>query len=332
MVHGRFSIYFSYKNEIRPLICWKASPLPTGKLLCGAMETFFSQEKDDLKKKKNEFHPLGIWLFFSHRTSWLILGKKLKLRPPYFRDAFMACSCWLGTYKKKKKSHVKSPCCFGPSPKTIRTSISSSKDGNLRVLTHRLIAKITWADAQKAVGTAPGTGSLLRRCRVSFKQRLISALHGAPRLFSSQPEAWGTSRQGQIWDWTFSKSRPETVSMQCPSSVGEEHGCQCSPLSLKGPTIDASPAEQGDVSVSSLHSRAQSGSQSHHVGPGPHAGAGRPLRLLNQKEHLAHWYAGSLPGVARVWFHKNQNPETSLWSWQVKPWMLPQVQVHREEF
>lgn len=104
MVHGRFSIYFSYKNEIRPLICWKASPLPTGKLLCRDMETFLSQEKDDLKKKKNEFHPLGIWLFFSHRTSWLILGKKLKLRPPYFRDAFMACSCWLGTYKKKKKA------------------------------------------------------------------------------------------------------------------------------------------------------------------------------------------------------------------------------------
>lgn len=65
--------------------------------------------------------------------------------------------------------------------------------------------------------------------------------------------------------------------MQCPSSVGEEHGCQCSPLSLKGPTIDASPAEQGDVFASSLHSRAQSGSQSHHAGPGPRAGP-RPTR------------------------------------------------------
>lgn len=64
MVHGRFSIYFSYKNEIRPLICWKASPLPTGKLLCRDMETFLSQEKDDLKKKKMNSTHLGYDYFF----------------------------------------------------------------------------------------------------------------------------------------------------------------------------------------------------------------------------------------------------------------------------
>ena len=52
---------FSYKSEIRLLICWKGSPLPIGELLCREMETCPNQEKDNRKLGgKGEFHKLRI--------------------------------------------------------------------------------------------------------------------------------------------------------------------------------------------------------------------------------------------------------------------------------